>query len=262
LTLITADKLYSHLLDWKSHPIPDASLLPTARSPLDDNWGGGKLDELKITWLGHATFLVEFPAPQEEGKEKGTSIRGARVLFDPIFSHRCSPVQFMGPARVTPPPFPLKDLPEVDIVVISHNHYDHLDVQTLKHIYNSQPRGSVHFMVPLGNHDWFTSNGYAAGDVTELDWWEERDCSVSLPAKEGAGTIQTTLRVSCTPCQHFTGRSLTDVSNLNYFDDIELTSLLSMCQRYHTLWASWAVSQPIQSNVLCKSHVWFGGDTG
>lgn len=76
-------------------------------------------------------------------------------------------------------------------------------------------------MVPLGNHKWFTSNGFDASDVTELDWWEERDCAVSLPTNGGA-VIGTTLRVVATPCQHFTGRTLFDVSNSNL--DLELMS--------------------------------------
>lgn len=71
--------------------------------------------DIKATWLGHACFLVELPklAHQE---------RGVRILYDPIFSCRCSPSQLVGPARVTKPPFELKELPHVDAVVISHNH--------------------------------------------------------------------------------------------------------------------------------------------
>ena len=68
------------------------------------------------TWLGHACFLVEFPTGP------GTHGRGARVLFDPVFSNRCSPSQYIGPARVTKPPFKLDEMPHVDAVVISHNH--------------------------------------------------------------------------------------------------------------------------------------------
>ena len=84
--------------------------------------------EIKATWLGHACFLVELPAPTPAENFKsdiGAPARGPRILFDPVFSHRCSPSQLIGPGRHTPPPLPLKQLPQVDVVVLSHNHYDH-----------------------------------------------------------------------------------------------------------------------------------------
>ena len=85
--------------------------------------------EIKATWLGHACFLVELPAPAPASEnfksDIGAPARGPRILFDPVFSHRCSPSQLIGPGRYTPPPLPLKQLPQVDIVVLSHNHYDH-----------------------------------------------------------------------------------------------------------------------------------------
>ncbi|ORY85333.1 beta-lactamase superfamily domain-domain-containing protein [Leucosporidium creatinivorum] len=222
--------------DWQSHPIPPPELLPQI---VPVNWGQSSSaspaetaawsKDLKSTWLGHACFLVEWPTP--EGAPAGT--RGARVLFDPVFSNRCSPSQYIGPARVTKPPINLKELPHVDAVVISHNHYDHLDVATLKHI-ASQPEGTVHFFAPLGNASWFTSTiGVKKDQVTELDWWGERDLKVKVG--EGEGT-EAHLRITATPCQHFTGRGLHD--------------------RNDTLWASWAVTSPTGGSV------WFGGDTG
>lgn len=221
---------------------------------------------------GHACFLVELPKlPEQE--------RGTRILFDPVFSCRCSPSQWVGPKRVTDPPFPLKELPHVDAVVLSHNHYDHsqslrtpclvrrdrlltqsesfaADTATLQHIYKSQPKGSVHFFTPLGNLSWFKSIGIPNTVVSEMDWWEERDLAVQLPltadkaggeAKGGASAsaerVTSTVRVTATPCQHFTGRSIFD--------------------RYDTLWASWAIQQvPSAGAPPSQSQVWFAGDTG
>ncbi|BGP53091.1 Protein-lysine N-methyltransferase efm4 [Rhodotorula sphaerocarpa] len=207
--------------------------------------------DLKATWLGHACFLVEFPAsPAPTGTEAGAGAggadaaerRGFRVLFDPVWSHRCSPSQYIGPARVTQPPIPLQDIPPVDAVVISHNHYDHLDVTTLKHLHGAQPPGSVHFFVPLGNARWMREViGVQEGEVTELDWWGERKLrrSVQGPESErkevggevgheGEAAADPSLRVVCTPCQH----------------------------RNDTLWASWAVESSTGGKV------YFGGDTG
>ncbi|GAA5879265.1 hypothetical protein JCM3774_006419, partial [Rhodotorula dairenensis] len=142
----------------------------------------------------------------------------------------------IGPARVTKPPIALDGIPQVDAVVISHNHYDHLDVATLKHLYAAQPKGSLHFFVPLGNEKWMRSViGVRENEVSELDWWDERSLRRGTSeTAESAGAPD--LRVVCTPCQHFTGRSLMD--------------------RNDTLWASWAVESSTGGKV------WFGGDTG
>ncbi|KAJ3295589.1 hypothetical protein HK104_002493 [Borealophlyctis nickersoniae] len=167
-----------------------------------------------LTWLGHAALLMSYP--------------GLNVLFDPCFSNRCSPVQFMGPSRVIPPPCNIEDLPPVDLVVISHNHYDHLDLATIKKL--AKPH--TWFFVPLGNKAWFTSIGI--DNVFECDWWDEYEFTVEKGGKEVKATIGRT-RIACTPCQHFTGRSLTD--------------------RNQTLWSSWVV----KGN---NTSFFFGGDTG
>ncbi|SCZ91023.1 BZ3500_MvSof-1268-A1-R1_Chr1-3g02486 [Microbotryum saponariae] len=213
--------------DWRKVKIPALEELPPFVGDVD--WGKGRTDwkgKIKATWLGHACYVVEFPSTVQGAH------RGPRVLFDPIFSHRCSPSQYLGPARVTKSPIELSQLPEIDAVIISHNHYDHLDLDTLRHIYSSQTPGSVHFFAPLGNKDWFKSNiGTKEEEVTELDWWGERELIVQI----GENGQKEKLRVVCTPCQHFTGRSPFD--------------------RNATLWASWAV-------IAQKGRVWFGGDTG
>ena len=194
---------------------------------------------MKATWLGHACFLLELAAPT--GSE-----RGPRILFDPVFVHRCSPFQFMGPGRYTgrpnsftkhpvmtvpvsyeDPPCKLEDIPSVDIVVISHNHYDHLDttsISTLDRLHHP------HFFAPLGNGASFKSLGIPAERTHIMDWWETRDVAV-----EGKET-HASFKIICTPSQHFTGRGVFD--------------------RFKTLWASWAV---VDDHTGAKA--WFGGDT-
>jgi L-ascorbate metabolism protein UlaG (beta-lactamase superfamily) len=140
--------------------------------------GGAKLRdnqrEATVTWIGHSTLLVQ--------------LDGVNVLTDPQWSSRASPVSFGGPGRVTPPGLPFEDLPPIHAVIISHDHYDHLDVDTVKRLAATHhPR----FFVPLGLKAWFADLGIDA--VEELDWWESR----SLRG----------LTVTCVPAQHFSGRT-------------------------------------------------------
>ena len=185
-------------------------------------------DTLRATWLGHACYFVEFPG-------------GLRVLFDPVFSERCSPFSWLGPKRFTEVPCQIEDIPTIDAVVISHNHYDHMDHPTIMKIKAKHP--NVHFFVPLRNKQWFTASGIH--EVTELDWWEERDFKLSpaqgKPRVSGDGNAtggspgSIAARISCLPCQHTSARTLFD--------------------KGHTLWASWSVESG-------GKKVWFGGDTG
>ncbi|KZP14034.1 Metallo-hydrolase/oxidoreductase [Athelia psychrophila] len=264
--------MWAMLSEWKSKPMPPKEEwvrverptwgLPAASASAAENDGWAR--DIKATWLGHACFLVELPAPPSSpdsststsGADIGAPARGPRVLFDPVFSHRCSPSQYFGPKRLTPPPLPLRDLPHVDVVVLSHNHYDHTDTATLQHIYAAQPKGSVHFFCALGNLAYFKSLGFDTQHVTEMDWWDARDATISFPSVAGKGEHEkSTITVTCTPAQHFSGRGLTD--------------------RMHTLWASWAIEQrPYTSSSSAStetraetlsapiSKVWFGGDTG
>ncbi|TNY21340.1 N-acyl-phosphatidylethanolamine-hydrolyzing phospholipase D [Rhodotorula diobovata] len=267
--------LWNAYKSWESHPVPSLDLLPQRREPdfappaalSSDAERSAWSDDLKATWLGHACFLVEFPAPaagdphaEGGGGKGGERRRGFRVLFDPVWSHRCSPLSFAGPQRVTKPPIALDELPHVDAVVISHNHYDHLDIATLKHLYAAQPAGSVHFFAPLGNKEWFKANiGVAEDEVTELDWWEERELRLG-GNQEGAGEREGEgrLRVVCTPCQHVRRArrvALLLRSSLNVPPDSQFTGR-SLTDRNDTLWASWAISSSTGGKV------WFGGDTG
>ena len=147
-----------------------AGSLPVAQPRWDAINAPG--DSLVVTWLGHATLLVQ--------------LGGLNILTDPIFSERASPVQFAGPRRVTPLPLDPDQLPPIDVVVISHDHYDHLDRGTVRRLGN----GPL-WLVPLGLKAWFTRQGVSR--VKELDWWE----GVELP---GGG------RATAVPAQHFSSR--------------------------------------------------------
>lgn len=127
---------------------------------------------IQLTWVGHATFLIQ--------------VAGLNILTDPMFSERASPLSFIGPQRTAPPGIPLGDLPRIDAVVVSHNHYDHLDLATVRRL-GQAPR----FLVPLGLAAWFKNLGLDR--VTELDWWQ----SASLGP----------LRAVSVPVQHFSLRT-------------------------------------------------------
>ena len=188
-------------------------------------------EKLRATWLGHACYLVEFPG-------------GLRVLFDPVFTCRCSPFSWLGPKRYTEMPCEIADIPLVDAVVISHSHYDHLSHPTILEI--KKKFQSAHFFVPLGNKDWFGKLGIT--NCTEMDWWEEKTLSLSskgtpkaiesgseLSSETNTAPTDMTATIGCLPCQHTSGRTPFD--------------------RARTLWASWSITSGGKS-------VWFGGDTG
>lgn len=126
--------------------------------------------ELRVTWVNHSTFLIQTET--------------VNVLTDPVWSLRCSPVQWAGPKRRHAPGIALGDLPPIDAVLISHNHYDHMDAPALQRIRRKQT------FVGLGN------SAFLKG-ATDLDWWESRQISDDV-------------RVHCVPAQHFSSRGLTD----------------------------------------------------
>ncbi|RCH84068.1 hypothetical protein CU097_006855 [Rhizopus azygosporus] len=195
--------------------------------PVEIDWSAlknEKKDVITATWLGHACILVQ--------------LNGFNILLDPIFSQRCSPVQFMGPKRYSEPPCQLKDLPPIDAIVISHNHYDHLDEHTIDEVSRLNP--DCKFYVPLGNKQWFNLDKpldrHGHERVIELDWWD-----TSVLQKHANGQVTAQVRLTCTPCQHFSGRGLFD--------------------RNKTLWASWCLEGLVDENTV-KGKVFFGGDTG
>ncbi|HEX4818355.1 MAG TPA: MBL fold metallo-hydrolase [Nonomuraea sp.] len=147
-------------------------------------------DGLRAVWYGHASTLVE--------------IEGRRVLFDPVWSRRVSPSRLVGPKRHHPVPVELGELPQVDAIAISHDHYDHLDMATVRALTGTQ---KAPFLVPLGIGAHLERWGVPAYRIVELDWEEEA---------EVAG-----LRFVATAARHFSGRSLT---------------------RNDTLWGSWVVA--------------------
>jgi N-acyl-phosphatidylethanolamine-hydrolysing phospholipase D len=158
-----------------------------------------------VTWIGHATVLVQMDH--------------VTFLTDPIWSDTASPLSMLGPRRFAPPALGIDALPPLDFVLISHNHYDHLDLPTLRKL---AARGTE-FFVPLRVGDLLRAQGIGA--VHELDWWETR------PTKG--------VEVSCVPSQHWSGRGLTD-------------------QRA-TLWSGWVVSGPTRRFYFAGDTGYFPG---
>jgi L-ascorbate metabolism protein UlaG (beta-lactamase superfamily) len=161
----------------------DADRTPPAPLPAHDprgGWSRQPASGLRATWLGHSTVLIE--------------IDGWRVLTDPVWGHRASPFTLLGPKRFQPVPIGLRELPEVDAVVISHDHYDHLDYPTIRAL----ARSSVPFVTSLGVGAHLEAWGIAPARITELEWWQ----SHRVP---GTG-----LTVTAAPSQHFSGRGLKD----------------------------------------------------
>lgn len=168
--------------------------------------------DLAVTWYGHASALIE--------------VDGYRILTDPVWSERVSPSALVGPARLHPVPTPLAELPPVDAVIISHDHYDHLDKATVRQLVLGQ---AAPFLVPIGIGAHLRHWGVPEHRIIELDWGG----SVSL-ASLGRERDGTDLVLTCTEARHFSGRGML---------------------RNTTLWASWSIVGPTR-------RVYFGGDTG
>ncbi|WP_052449847.1 MBL fold metallo-hydrolase [Caballeronia concitans] len=162
-----------------------------------------------LTWIGHASALVQ--------------IDGVNILTDPVFSERASPFSFAGPKRKTPPGMTLDQLPHIDVVLISHNHYDHLDKPSIEAL-NRQPGGPPRFLVPLGVKAWMT--GIGVTNAEEFDWGDET---------RAAG-----LDIWFAPAQHWSARTPFD--------------------RAKTLWGSWVVKT--RKDAAHAYSLFFAGDTG
>jgi L-ascorbate metabolism protein UlaG (beta-lactamase superfamily) len=156
-------------------------------------WGRQPDTGLRATWLGHSTVLVE--------------IAGKRVLTDPVWGARASPSRIAGPKRFQPVPVALRELPPIDLVVISHDHYDHLCHTTILAL----AKLGVPFVTSLGVGAHLQAWGVPAARITELDWWENH----TLPGSE--------LTVTAAPSQHFSGRGLKD-RNATLWSSIVLRS--------------------------------------
>jgi L-ascorbate metabolism protein UlaG (beta-lactamase superfamily) len=162
---------------------------------------------LRVTWIGHASTLVE--------------LDGHRILTDPIWSARASPSTLLGPVRFHPPPLRLADLPFVDVVIISHDHFDHLDMATVKAL---AARGT-RFAVPLGVGAHLESWSVPSAQISELDWGE----SVRVGA----------LTLTATPARHYSGRN--------------------PLRRDATLWSSWVVKGPRHRLFFSGDSGYFDG---
>lgn len=156
----------------------------------DAAWLKANRTETTATWIGHATMLLQ--------------VAGVNIITDPILSERAFMVQFIGPRRKVPPALTVAQLPHIDVVLISHNHYDHLDRDTVLAL-NAQAGGPPLFLVPLGVKDWMADQGIS--NVRELDWWQQ--------------TTVTGLKIDFVPSQHWSARSPFD--------------------RFETLWGGWVV---------------------
>lgn len=210
-------KSLSELLRWRRDAIrnhlPPPPLAPTPRVAADLPWlranGSAGVAMLPaVNWIGHATVLAQ--------------LGGLTMLTDPMFSQRASPVPLVGPKRQTPPGIALADLPHIDLVLVSHNHYDHLDLASVAAL-NGQRGGPPLFIVPLGLKAWLAA--HHVHNAVELDWWERH------PVAGPQGAVE----VALVPAQHWSSRSPRDAMA--------------------TLWGGFVVLAP-------DCHLLFTGDTG
>ena len=171
-----------------------------------------------ITWVGHSTVLLQ--------------LGGVNVMTDPQFSQRASPLPFAGPERKVRVPFMIAEAPRVEVVLISHNHYDHLDADSVDALAR-QPGGSPLFIVPLGVDRWMRERGI--DHVVALDWWQSHD----VAAPDGGRRM----RITLVPTQHWSSRSPTD--------------------RFETLWGGYVVERlKAGSGTEVDYRFFFAGDTG
>ncbi|MCU0626703.1 MAG: MBL fold metallo-hydrolase [Gemmatimonadaceae bacterium] len=207
------DRAPQGVLRWQLQRLRDRLPRPP-RAPItgvvpDVAWLQANRTVTSLTWIGHSSLLYQRD--------------GVNVLFDPVFSAFASPVQFAGPRRHQPPGLALAELPHVDVVLLSHAHYDHLDLPSVRALAR-QPGGSPTFLVPLGLDSWFARHVRGAR-VRACAW----DDVVSWPGRT------TTLELHFLAVQHWSNRTPWD--------------------RNRTLWGSWAIVDP-------GFRFWFSGDLG
>ena len=172
---ISNDKSFKDLMKWTlSGKNPKRVKIETS-----DEWQSLNKDSKNYAvWIGHATYLL--------------NSGGITILTDPVFSKRASPVRFAGPKRLIPPAISLKDLPKIDVITVSHNHYDHLDIRSLKKLRDLNP--DAFFLVPKGDKKLLIRKGIK--NVEEFLWWEDVDIK---------GT-----KFTFTPVQHWSARGIRD----------------------------------------------------
>ena len=171
---------FTGLLKWRwnrlRHPLPRDDGARTLRPvPSSVRSPHASSNEIAITWVGHSTLLVQLGA--------------MNVLIDPVWSERASPWRSVGPRRLVPPGITISELPPIDVVLLSHNHYDHLDARTVRTLATMHPE--ARWIVPLRLGRLVRSFG--ARHLAELDWWDEMAVGDT--------------RVACTPARHFSART-------------------------------------------------------
>lgn len=164
---------------------------------------------LRVTWMGHSSLLVE--------------IDGTNVLIDPVWDERASPVQWAGPKRFFSPPLALEHLPRIDVVLISHDHYDHLGEATIRRLSRMDSMRQARWVTSLGVGGILQQFGVDRAQISELDWTQ------SLTVAEGA------LEITAVPARHFSGRK--------------------MGNRFETLWSAFVLKGR-------EHNVYFGADSG
>jgi N-acyl-phosphatidylethanolamine-hydrolysing phospholipase D len=174
----------------------------------DIAWLASNRTERSLTWIGHSTAVIQ--------------VAGLNIVTDPVFAERASPLTWAGPKRLVRPAMLVSELPRIDIVLISHNHYDHLDRASVLEL-NAQAGGPPVFFVPLGVKAWMVQNGIT--NVIELDWWDKY--------------IALGVEMTFLPAQHWSSRGLHD--------------------KCATLWGGWAVATKEDPSPF---SVYFAGDTG
>ena len=152
--------------DWQSYDPKRDKVPMTEPAPLADPQISSNA---AVTWIGHSTVLVQH--------------RGINLLTDPMFAKRASPIGFVGPARITAPALTVEELPTIHAVILSHDHYDHLDTASIRAL-GDEPT----YFVPLGLADWFTRKGIAPERVIEMDWWDAH----TLETDHGSLTLTAT----------------------------------------------------------------------
>jgi L-ascorbate metabolism protein UlaG (beta-lactamase superfamily) len=172
---------------------------------------------LWVTWIGHSSMLIE--------------IDDLRVLVDPVWDKRSSPLNWIGPKRFFESPLPLAELPAIDAVLVSHNHYDHLGEQTIRKLAQLDAIRNARWVTSLGVAEWLRKFGVAEEKIVELDWTE----SVTVTGQKSSEKSSEKLTIMALPARHFSGRSLWD--------------------RFDTLWSSFVLNG--------KQHrIYFGADSG
>lgn len=195
----------------KEERVPRAALGPYYTNPAI--YAEAPASGFRITWMGHSTMLIE--------------IDGVRVLVDPVWDPRASPVAWAGPKRFFAPPLRLDQLPPLDAILISHDHYDHLGKQTVRQLATHPVASAAQWITSIGVGALLARFGVQPGRISELNWTQ----SVAVSSRSSSAAIKFT----ALPARHFSGRN---VGN-----------------RFQTLWSSFAIKGP-------KHNIYFGADSG